>query len=129
MLRGLTTLKQVWHVDMASHESVERFARKASTDLERIDGFVANAGMMIDQWAMVEGTESSITVNVVNTLLLGVLIMPKLTEVGRRFDIKPSLVFIVSVLGYTMKSELDKSRTGSVFDGLNDREKANMDNR
>lgn len=44
----------------------------------------------------------------------------------------PTLVFIVSVLGYTAKSELDKSviSDGSlIFDGFNDSKRANMDQR
>ncbi|KAJ0301439.1 hypothetical protein COL5a_011040 [Colletotrichum fioriniae] len=98
-------------------------------ELDRIDGFVCNAGIMIDQWETFEGVESSIFVNVVNTLFLGSLMMPKLIESARKFSIKPTLVFIVSVLGYTVKAEMDKSRNGSVFDGLNDQKRANMDSR
>lgn len=84
---------------------------------------------MIDQWATFEGVESSIFVNVVNTLFLGVLMMPKLSGSARKFGIQPTLLFIVSVLGYTVKAEMDKSRNGSVFDGLNDPKRANMDSR
>ena len=117
------------HLDMASSASVQSFAKKASIELDRIDGLVANAGIMIDTWSTVEGMESSITVNVVNTLFLGALMMPKLGESGRKFGIHPTIVFIVSVLGYTVKGEMDKSREGSVFDGLNDPKRANMDKR
>ena len=117
------------HLDMASSESVQSFARRASTELERIDGLVANAGIMIDVWATVEGMESSITVNVVNTLFLGALMMPQLSEYGRKFGIHPTIVFIVSVLGYTVKNEMDKSLEGGIFNGLNDRKRANMDKR
>ena len=117
------------HLDMASSASVQSFAKKASTELERIDGFVANAGIMIDAWSIAESMESSVTVNIVNTLFLGALMMPKLSDSGRKFGMHPTLVFIVSVLGYTVKSEMDKSREGSIFDGLNDRKRANMDKR
>ena len=117
------------HLDMASSASVRSFVEKVSTELDRIDGLVANAGVMVDAWSNVEGMESSITVNVINTLFLGVLMMPKLSESGRKFGIHPTIVFIVSVFGYTVKAEMDKSREGSVFDGLNDRKRANMDKR
>lgn len=117
------------HLDMASSASVENFVKKASTELDRIDGLVANAGVMIDAWSIAEGMETSITVNVINTLLLGVLMLPKLSESGRKFGMQPTIVFIVSVLGYTAKGEMDKSREGSVLDGLNDRKRANMDQR
>ena len=117
------------HLDMASSGSIQSFVKKASTELDRIDGFVANAGIMIDAWSTTEGMETSITVNVINTLFLGALMMPKLSESGRKFGIHPTLVFIVSVLGYTVKGEIDKSRQGSIFDGLNDQNRANMDQR
>ena len=117
------------HVDMASSTSIQSFAKKASTELNRIDGLVLNAGIMVDAWETVEGMESSMTVNVINTLFLGALMMPKLSESGREFGIHPTIVFIVSVLGYTVKAEMDKSRQGSVFDGLNDQKRANMDKR
>ncbi|OQE19717.1 hypothetical protein PENFLA_c018G00296 [Penicillium flavigenum] len=55
--------------------------------------------------------------------------MPKLEECARKFNIKPTLVFIVSVLGYTVKSEMDKSRNGVILDGLNEQKQANMDSR
>ena len=114
---------------MASSASVQSFAKKSCTELNRIDGLVANAGIMIDVWSTAEGMESSITVNVINTLLLGALMMPKLSESGRKFGIHPTIVFIVSVLGYTVKDEIDKSREGNIFDGLNDQKRANMDKR
>ena len=117
------------YLDMASSASIQSFVKKASTELDRIDGFVANAGIMIDAWSTTEGMETSITVNVINTLLLGALMMPKLSESGRKFGIHPTLIFIVSVLGYTVKGEIDKSRKGSIFDGLNDQKRANMDQR
>ena len=114
---------------MASNVSIQAFAKKASEELNRIDGLVLNAGIMIDTWKLVEGMESSIQVNVVNTLFLGVLMMPKLSEDARKFGIHPNLVFIVSVLGYTVKAEIDKSREGRILEGLNDQKRANMDSR
>ena len=117
------------HLDMASSSSVQSFAKKASAELDGIDGLVANAGIMMDAWSTAEGMESSITVNVIITLFLGALMIPKLSESGHRFGIHPTIVFILGVLGYTVKGEIDKSRKGGIFDGLNDRERANMDKR
>lgn len=114
---------------MASNASVQAFAKKASEELERIDGVVLNAGIFVDSWALAEGMESTVQVNVVNTLFLGALLMPKLSENARKFGIHPSLVFIVSVLGYTVKAEMDKNRHGTILDNLNDQKKADMDAR
>ncbi|KAJ5767046.1 uncharacterized protein N7511_004662 [Penicillium nucicola] len=118
---------QIRHIDMSAYSSVQSFVKKLAKDFDRIDGFICNAGIMIDVWSQVEGIETSIFVNVINTLFLGILLMPKLKECARKFNIKPTLVFIVSVLGYTVKSEMDKSRKGLIFDGFNDQRRANMD--
>ncbi|KAI1080602.1 hypothetical protein F5B20DRAFT_539864 [Whalleya microplaca] len=123
---GRKGVVQVWHIDMASCASIQSFVKKASTELDRIDGLVANAGVMLDAWSTTEGMETSITINVINTLFLGALMMPKLSESVRKFGIHPTLVFIVSVLGYTIKSEIDKIREGSIFGALNDQKRANM---
>lgn len=114
---------------MSTYASVQSFVENITTELNRIDGFICNAGLMIDAWSQSEGMETSMFVNVINTVFLGVLMMPKLKECAREFRIKPTLVFIVSVLGYTVKSEMDKSRDGIIFDGLNDQKRANMDSR
>lgn len=114
---------------MASQPSIQSFVDKLSAEVERIDGFVANAGVLLDSWSTVEGMEANVQVNVVNTLLLGTLVLPKLSSVARQFGIQPTLVFVVSVLGYTAKSEMDKSRNGNIFEGLNDQKRANMSSR
>ncbi|KAK6066328.1 short-chain dehydrogenase [Seiridium cupressi] len=120
---------QVWHIDMASYASVQAFAKKASTELDRIDGLVANAGIMVDVWEPAEGMESGIQVNVVNTVFLAAFMLPKLSEISRKFNIKPTVIFIVSVLGYTAKAEMDKNRNGDVLSNLNDQKRADMDQR
>lgn len=125
----MLTSQEVWHIDMASQPSVQNFADKLSAEVDRIDGFVANAGVMLDSWSTVGGMEASVQINVVNTLLLGILILPKLSAVARQVGIQPTLVFIVSVLGYTAKSEMDKSRGGNIFGRLNDQKKTNMSSR
>jgi NAD(P)-dependent dehydrogenase (short-subunit alcohol dehydrogenase family) len=114
---------------MSTYESVQRFVRKVAEEIDRIDGFICNAGLMIDEWSQSEGMETSMFVNAINTVFLGALLMPKLKYCATKFNIKPTLVFIVSVLAYTVKSEMDKSRNGVIFDGLNDRKRANMDSR
>ncbi|KAJ5598869.1 hypothetical protein N7537_008953 [Penicillium hordei] len=126
---GRKGVVRVRHVDMSTYASVQNFVKKLAEDFDRIDGFICNAGIMIDAWSQSEGIETSIFVNVINTVFLGALMIPKLKECARKFNIKPTLVFIVSVLGYTVKSEMDKSRNGVILDGLNDQKRANMDSR
>ncbi|KAF6784158.1 short-chain dehydrogenase [Colletotrichum sojae] len=128
-LTSESSSQQVRHLDLSTYAAVQVFAKQISQELDRINGFFCNAGVLVDHWETLEGIESSIFVNVVNTMFLGALMMPKLSESARRFGTKPTLVFIVSVLGYTVKAEMDKSRNGGVFDGLNDQKRANMSSR
>ncbi|KAJ9138657.1 Short-chain dehydrogenase [Pleurostoma richardsiae] len=126
---GRKGVAQVWHLDLASFASVQAFVNKATADLERVDSLIENAGVAIDKWETSEGTETSMTVNVISTMLLGVLIMPKLMESARQFGIKPRLVFLVSALGFTAEDELEKSGKVNLFDGINDPKRADMDQR
>jgi NAD(P)-dependent dehydrogenase (short-subunit alcohol dehydrogenase family) len=112
---------------MASFSSIQAFVQKASAELDRIDGFIANAGIMVDKWQLAEGMEITMFVNVVGTIFLGVLIMPQLIATGRKFGTHPTLSFVGSTLGYSAKSEIDKSRKGGLlFDGFNDEKRAMM---
>lgn len=121
--------EQLRHLDMSSYESVQSFVQEISRSLDRIDGFICNAGVMLDAWSETENMETSMFVNVVSTLFLGILMMPKLKECAKSFNMKPNLVFIVSVLGYTIKGEMDKSRKAPIFDSLNEKKRADMNSR
>ncbi|KAE8151661.1 hypothetical protein BDV25DRAFT_171316 [Aspergillus avenaceus] len=68
---------EVWEVDLASYASVLGFAERVNA-LPRVDGVICNAAIATREFRVVEGHESSVTVNVVSSLLLGVLVLPKL---------------------------------------------------
>ncbi|OJJ36306.1 hypothetical protein ASPWEDRAFT_25794 [Aspergillus wentii DTO 134E9] len=114
---------------MSTYASVQAFAKKITVGLDRIDGFICNAGLMIDAWSQSKGMETSMFVNAINTVFLGALTMPKLKECANKFNIKPVLIFIVSVLGYIVNGEIDNSRKSIIFDGLNDPKLARRDAR
>jgi NAD(P)-dependent dehydrogenase (short-subunit alcohol dehydrogenase family) len=127
---GRVGVADVWPLDLASTASVQAFAKRAYKELERVDGLIENAGVFLDKFETVEGFETTIAVNVVNTIFLGVLMMPKLIESAKRFGNLPHLVFVVSALGVQMEKELAKSKSGSkIFDGLNNPKLASMDDR
>ncbi|KAK4172949.1 hypothetical protein QBC36DRAFT_195807 [Triangularia setosa] len=75
-----STRIEVWELDLCSYESVKHFASRVETDLDRVDVVVENAGLFMYDFLMAEEDEMNITVNVVSTLLLGVLLLPKLRE-------------------------------------------------
>ncbi|KAK4168180.1 hypothetical protein QBC43DRAFT_309822 [Cladorrhinum sp. PSN259] len=80
---------QVWHVDMGSYASVEKFAARVNSDLERVDIFHANAGLAREQFHLVEKDEEMITVNVICTVLLYALVLPKLKETAKKYKTRP----------------------------------------
>ena len=50
---------------------------------------VENAGILTSRFVRVEENESSITTNVVGTVLHALLLLPKLRETGKRFNVLP----------------------------------------
>lgn len=87
---------EVWPLDLESYDSVKAFARRAQSQLPRIDAVVENAGKATQKFAIVGGFESTITVNVVSTMLLALLLLPKLKAVGKEFGITPTLTIVSS---------------------------------
>ncbi|KAK8035445.1 Short-chain dehydrogenase [Apiospora rasikravindrae] len=134
---GREGVAEVWSLDLASYDSVQAFAKRAADELDRLDALVANAAVYLDQWTTVttragqakREEETSVIVNVISPTLLGLLLLPKLTDTTKRFpESKPRLVFVTSALAFSVRDDLDRIKD-DVFDGLNDQTKANMRNR
>ena len=100
---------EVWHCDLASYGSVKEFARRASSELKRIDRVIENAGLAFDKWTMAEGSETTITVNVLGTFLLAMLLLPKMRETGQITGTKPTLTILSSDLHAQAKFEESKA--------------------
>ncbi|OGM49857.1 putative short chain dehydrogenase/reductase family oxidoreductase [Aspergillus bombycis] len=97
---GKTGVAEVWLLDLASYDSVKAFAQRVTTELDRIDAVIENAGVALSQRLEAEGHILPVTVNVLSTLLLGVLIFPKLRDSAQRYGTMPHLVFVTSVTGF-----------------------------
>ena len=74
---------EIWSIDMANYPSVSAFGRRACSTLSPLDVVVLNAGVSLNKFERAEGIESTLTVNVISTLLLAQLFLPKLRETGR----------------------------------------------
>ncbi|KAJ4351740.1 uncharacterized protein N0V89_007083 [Didymosphaeria variabile] len=120
---------EVWHLDLASYDSIKAFANRMSSQVERIDAFISNAGIQMDRWETAEGMELSMQVNVISTMLLSALIMPKLVENAKKVGGEPKLVFVGSALGFMAKEDLAKCGNVDVFAALNNPKGANLDQR
>ncbi|KAJ5390956.1 Short chain dehydrogenase atnD [Penicillium cataractarum] len=87
---------EVWEVDLASHSSTLAFGDRIA-QLPRLDAAILNAAVATRTYQQAEGYERTITVNVINTLLLALLILPRLKATGQEFpSSQPRLSFIVS---------------------------------
>lgn len=87
---------EVWSLDLGSYASVKAFAARAAKDLDRIDVLCENAGIATHNKNVVEGHESTITVNVISTFLLALLMLPKLKETARKLGKQTTLTIVSS---------------------------------
>jgi NAD(P)-dependent dehydrogenase (short-subunit alcohol dehydrogenase family) len=94
---GRTGQVEVWNLDMNSYESIQEFARRASSDLDHLDIVVLNAGVfMVKYDASTYGWEQTLQVNVLSTALLGLLLLPGLKRTAERTSTKPVLEVVAS---------------------------------
>lgn len=110
---------EVWELDLGSNDSVKAFAKRLDT-LPRVDALIASAGMMTDSFALVEGHESTVTVNVISTFLLALLSLPKLKETAVTCNTRPRLTIVVSEMHFW--ATLDEAKSPSIFKALDDEE-------
>ncbi|KAF2655143.1 NAD(P)-binding protein [Lophiostoma macrostomum CBS 122681] len=120
---------EVWQLDLSSPESIKAFAKRAS-DLDRLDAVIQNAGVLTQNWSIAEETktESHIAVNLIGALLLGLLLLPKLRETGKKYDTRTRLSFVGSDIMYIAKIK-EANVPGSLLDALNDKEGSDLGDR
>ena len=127
---SLSTAKSridVWHVDLSNYDSIKAFAKRVKS-LDRLDAFVQNAGILTARFEVVEGQESTITINVIGAVLLGLSVLPKLQESAAKYNLQGRLTFVGSDLQYIAKFK-EKDASGKVFEALKAKEGVDMDDR
>lgn len=124
---GRSGVCEVWELNLASYESVCAFAHRAS-QLPRLDILLENAGLATQKFALAEGHERTITVNVISTFLLALLLLPKLRDTAVQHpDTRPHLTIVSSeVHAWTTLPEWKQTNT---FTALDDAAATNMDER
>ncbi|KAI1132430.1 putative short-chain dehydrogenase/reductase family protein [Nemania abortiva] len=113
----------VWELDLASRASVRAFATRAN-ELERLDVVVENAGVLTHDFTLAEDNEKTITVNVINTFLLALLLLPKLRSTSTRFNKEVVLTFTGSLVHWL--SNFPEQNSSSILQTLADEGKADM---
>ena len=116
---------EIWSLDMDNYDSIKTFAKRVA-QLPRLDGVLANAGIMTTKFGLSEGLEKTLNVNVVSTFLLYLLLLPKMRESSSqtgnacRFSIPNSALHYVASI-----TELSDRNTG-LMERLSDPDKADM---
>ena len=96
---GRKGVVEVWDLDLENYGNVKAFGERVKT-LQRLDAVIENAGKNTMKYYEVAGNESTITVNVVSTFLLALLVLPKLQETARIYNIVPTLTIVSSDVHY-----------------------------
>ncbi|KAL9621952.1 MAG: hypothetical protein Q9160_003614 [Pyrenula sp. 1 TL-2023] len=69
---------EYWLLDMSLYDSIQAFARRAETQLSRLDMVILNAGVIELNFQTVDSTghESTLQINYLSTVLLATLLLP-----------------------------------------------------
>lgn len=68
--------------------------------LDRVDAVIENAGVALAERTMEEGLETRLTVDVVSTMLLAAIALPKLQESAKTFNTSPTIVLVGSGVAF-----------------------------
>lgn len=118
---------EVWKLDLASYDSVKAFAARAS-QLPRLEIVIENAAIATPTFDLAEGHERHITVNVISTILLGLLLLPKLKATAKKFpSTTPHLTIVTSEVHAWTK--FPEWRADNTFVKLDDEKSARMEER
>jgi retinol dehydrogenase 12 len=120
---GRTGVIDVYELDLVQYNSVRIFAKQMSK-LPRTDAVVQNAGMLAAEFELAEGSESTITTNVISTILLSVLLLPSLRRSAETFGTLPRMSFVSS--GSHAFVQFPESTAESILETLNNEKTANM---
>lgn len=124
---GKRGVAELWALDLSSYASIKEFAGKVESDLDKVDGLVQNAAGANAEWIECEGLESTVTVNVVGTMLLTILLMPYMERTARKYNIRPVIEIVSSTLGFARKDDLPKIGRGNILRDLSDEKKWSTD--
>jgi NAD(P)-dependent dehydrogenase (short-subunit alcohol dehydrogenase family) len=104
---GRLGVAEVWELDMASYDSIRAFVKRAES-LERIDSIIENAGIILFQREESEGHLTTVTVNLLGTLLLAFLILPKISKEAKRNNSLAHISLVTSVAAFQGNEDWDK---------------------
>lgn len=96
----VTSTIDIWMLDMTDYDSIISFTQKVNNELPRLDAAILNAAVMKKQASSSKyGWEETLQVNTLSTVLLGLLLLPKMKATSSLADTDtPTMQFITSAL-------------------------------
>lgn len=126
--RDSTTI-EVWDVDLTKYDSVRAFVGRLNKDLDRLDGFIANAGVELINFDESEGIERTLTVNVISTFLMAVAVLPKLQATAEAYKVDTTLSIVGSCIHVVAPEDQLSPGNRDIFAALSDSKLADMKSR
>ncbi|KAH8884413.1 NAD(P)-binding protein [Thozetella sp. PMI_491] len=114
---------EVWELDQCHYASVQAFARRAA-ELDRLDVVIQNAGVFLFEHTMSEDNETTITVNVINSMFLVLLLLPKLQETSVQYD-KDVVATFTGSFTHAM-TQFEERRAEKIFARVADKKLSDM---
>ncbi|EMD00450.1 hypothetical protein BAUCODRAFT_80931 [Baudoinia panamericana UAMH 10762] len=121
----------IWTLDMADYGSIKAFTNRVETELNHLDVAVLNAGVLLTKYEQSKhGWEQTLQVNLLSTVLLSLLLLPKLR--ASKSNASTPVLELVSSSNHTyltsLKAESDilnayNSEKGYAFSGQYDTSK------
>ncbi|KAI1495094.1 NAD(P)-binding protein [Biscogniauxia mediterranea] len=117
---GATAI-DVWALDVSSSASVIAFAERVRRELPRVDVVLENAGVNNHAgFESAEGIEATMQINVLNTFLLALALLPKLKETKSEFPASSPHIVIVSSDAHRL-TKFVEINAPNIYEAFNDK--------
>ncbi|KAF2760061.1 NAD(P)-binding protein [Pseudovirgaria hyperparasitica] len=110
---------EVWHLDLSSFASVREFAARVIEELGQIDAVIENAAVAIEG-TRAEGYPTTLTVNVLSTMLLAVLLLPKLRSDAVKYGYVPRVSIVTSGTAFDIREAWERVRGDAIGENSKD---------
>jgi NAD(P)-dependent dehydrogenase (short-subunit alcohol dehydrogenase family) len=111
---------EAWELDMNSYDSIVKFSQRAVNELQHLDVVILNVGVFATTHRTSQyGWEEDIQVNTLSTILLGILLLPKLKDSKAHTGKIPVLQFVNSGLHTTVEVSAEIRSSPSILTAYN----------
>ena len=125
-----STTISVWQVDLASNASLQSFCARVQATLPALDALLLNAGVELVEFELTETLEKTLAVNIVGTLYLAEMLLPKLTATAAAKGRDTNLTVVGSTIHvFGDDAQLESEEGESILAKLSDKASAKMSSR